>query len=46
MSVTFRELRCGCHRLLARISSTSSAKLEIKCPRCAKLALYQASTGA
>ena len=28
------EVRCECHKLLMRISSTSRARLEIKCPRC------------
>lgn len=46
VQVTFREVRCACHRLLLRVSSTSSARLEVKCSRCAKLAIYQASTGA
>lgn len=44
--VTFRDVRCGCHRLLLRVSSTSSARFEVKCSRCAKLAVYQSSTGA
>jgi len=38
------EIRCVCHRLLMKISSTSSYRLEAMCPRCKKLALY-ASTG-
>lgn len=39
------EVRCACHRLLMKISSTSSYRLEAKCPRCSKLGVY-ASTGA
>ena len=46
VQVTFRDVRCGCHRLLLRVSSTSSARFEVKCSRCAKLSIYQASTGA
>lgn len=42
----FKELRCQCHRLLARVSSTAACRLEVKCSRCARLAIYQTSTGA
>lgn len=45
VTVTFRDIRCQCNRLLLRISSTSSARCEVKCSRCAKLAIYQSSTG-
>lgn len=29
------DARCQCHRLLFRVSSTSNARIEAKCPRCA-----------
>lgn len=44
-SIVFREIRCACHRLLLRVSSTSSARFEVKCSRCSRLAMYQSSTG-
>lgn len=44
---TYRDLRCLCHRLLMRVSSTSaSARIEAKCPRCSKVTTFQVtSTG-
>lgn len=45
MTVVFKDLRCSCHRLIARVSSTSSARIESKCSRCAKVTLFQVSTG-
>ncbi len=38
------ELRCPCHRLLMKMSSTSSYRLETMCPRCKTLRSF-ASTG-
>lgn len=31
------EARCGCHKLLLKVSSTSNARMEVKCPRCSTL---------
>lgn len=37
---TFREVRCACNRMLLRISSTSQAKVEAKCPRCHQVTAF------
>lgn len=37
---TFREVRCACNRMLLRISSTSQAKVEAKCPRCHQITAF------
>ncbi len=38
-----KEFRCKfCHRLLAKVSETS--KVEIKCPKCKTMNLYQEET--
>ena len=39
------EARCGCHRLLLKVSSTSNALFEIKCPRCGGIVEMSASYG-
>ena len=45
--VMFRDVRCPqCHKMVNRISSTSSAKLEVKCVRCRVTSIIQVSTGA
>lgn len=39
---TFREIRCVCHRLLLKISSTSQAKIEAKCIKCKQTTVFMA----
>jgi phage FluMu protein Com len=43
----YRDIRCLCHRLLGKVSSTSAgARLEMKCPRCSKITTFTVtSTG-
>lgn len=44
--VTFKDLRCSCNKLFAKVSSTSSARIETKCGRCHTICIFQVSTGA
>lgn len=38
------EIRCSCHRLIMKASSTSSGRVEILCPRCKEKSILQWST--